>query len=122
MSNNSQNQGQAGEQLARTYLVGQGYKVLDTNWRFKKYEIDIIVTKGETIVFVEVKTRKNGTFGEPELSVTRQKQGFLIAAAKQYIQEKNIALESRFDIVAVTGLNNNHTVKHLESAFYPLLK
>ena len=74
------------------------------------------------MVFVEVKTRKSNTFGEPELFVTKQKQGFLITAANQYIVENNIELESRFDIIAVIQLNNNHTVKHLEAAFYPLLK
>lgn len=122
MQNNSQKQGLEGEAHARVYLLKEGYEILERNWRYKKYEIDIIAKKAETIVFVEVKTRKNDTFGEPELSVTRQKQGFLIAAAHQYLQEKNIELESRFDIIAVIKLNNNATVKHLEGAFYPLLK
>jgi len=122
MNNNSQKQGKDGEVRAKNHLLNEGYEILELNWRYKKYEIDIIVKKDETIVFVEVKTRKNNTFGEPELFVTRQKQNFLIAAANQYIIENNIDLESRFDIIAVIQLNNNYTVKHLEGAFYPLLK
>ncbi|PBQ32089.1 YraN family protein [Sphingobacteriaceae bacterium] len=122
MENKSQKQGREGEILARNYLLKQGYDVLELNWRYKKLEIDIIAKKEETIVFVEVKTRKNNTFGEPELFVTKQKQNFIISAANQYLVEKNIDLESRFDIIAVIQLNNNKTVKHLEGAFYPLIK
>jgi putative endonuclease len=122
MQNNSQKQGIEGEMLARNYLLKQGYNILELNWRYKKYEIDIIAKKDQSIVFVEVKTRKNNTFGEPELFVTKQKQNFLIAAASQYIIQNNIELESRFDIIAILQLNNNHTVKHLEAAFYPLIK
>jgi len=122
MENNSQKQGREGEILARNYLLKKGYEVLELNWRYKKLEIDIIAKKEETVVFVEVKTRKNDTFGEPEVFVTKRKQNFLINAANQYITENNIDLESRFDIIAVIQLNNNNTVKHLEGAFYPLLK
>jgi putative endonuclease len=122
MMNNSQKQGQEGEVLAQNYLLNEGYEILERNWRYKKYEIDIIAKKGETMVFVEVKTRKNSTFGEPELFVTRQKQGFVIAAANQYLKDNNINLESRFDIIAIIQLNNTRTVKHLEAAYYPLIK
>ena len=121
MENNSKQTGKDGEEAARNFLLEKGHEILETNWRFRKYEVDIIAKSGQTIVFVEVKTRKSNTFGEPELFVTRQKQGFLIAAANQYIIENNIELESRFDIIAVIQFNNNHTVKHLEGAFYPLL-
>lgn len=122
MNNNSQKQGLEGEMAARSYLLEQGFELLETNWRYKKLEIDIIAKKGETLVFVEVKTRKSDTFGEPEAFVSRQKQGFLIAAANSYLSENNLDCESRFDIIAVTGFNNNYTVKHLEGAFYPLLR
>ena len=122
MTNNSQKQGQEGELIARKHLVAEGYELLEVNWRFRKYEIDVIAKKAQTIVFVEVKTRKSNTFGEPEVFVTKQKQNFLIAAANQYLIENNVDLESRFDIISVLQFNNNHTVKHLEAAFYPLLK
>lgn len=122
MQNYSQKQGQDGEKIAKEYLIGQGYEVLECNWRYKKLEVDIIAKKGQCIVFVEVKTRKSDTFGEPEIFVTKQKQNFLIAAANAYLVQKDIELESRFDIIAVIKFNNNHSVKHLEAAFYPLVK
>lgn len=122
MQNKSHKQGEEGELLAKQHLVKEGYDVLEQNWRYKKYEIDLIAKKAQTIVFVEVKTRKNNTFGEPELFVTRQKQSFIIAAANQYLKENNINLESRFDIIAIIQFNNTRTVKHLEAAFYPTIK
>ena len=122
MKNNSQNTGKDGEETAKRFLLEKGYEILETNWRFKKYEVDIISKTGQTIVFVEVKTRKSDIFGEPEIFVNRQKQNFLVAAAHQYITQNNIDVESRFDIIAILQLNNNQTVKHLEAAFYPQLK
>jgi putative endonuclease len=122
LKNYSQNTGKDGEETAKRFLLEKGHEILETNWRFKKYEVDIISKTGQTIVFVEVKTRKSDTFGEPETFVNRQKQNFLVAAAHQYITQNNIDLESRFDIIAILQLNNNQTVKHLEAAFYPQLK
>jgi putative endonuclease len=122
MTNNSHKRGLEGELLAKNHLLAQHYEILAQNWRYRKYEVDIIARKDGILVFVEVKTRKNLTFGEPEQAVTRQKQNFLAAAANQYILENKTDLESRFDIITVTWVNNNPTVKHLEGAFYPPVK
>jgi putative endonuclease len=119
VQNNSQNYGAAGEALAVNHLLKKGYTILERNWRFRKYEIDIIAQKDDIIVIIEVKTRKNGNFGEPEIFVTRKKQSFLIAAAHHYLVERDISLEVRFDIMAVVGLHATDTIRHLESAFYP---
>lgn len=119
MANNSKHFGDWGEKLAQEYLVAKGHEILETNWRFKKYEVDIISKSGQTIVFVEVKARKSAIFGEPEIFVTRQKQRFLTEAAHHYLTQHNITLEARFDVVAVLQLNNSPTVKHLEGAFGP---
>jgi putative endonuclease len=122
VQNNSQKYGAEGEAFAANYLKNLGYEILERNWRFKKLEVDIIVRKGNVIAFVEVKTRKNNTFGEPEIFVTRKKQNFLIAAANHYIIENNMDVESRFDIIAISQLHQDHSVKHLEGAFYPTAK
>lgn len=119
MQNNSQKVGFDGEEAAKDYLLQHGYEILETNWRFKKYEVDIIAKINDCIVFVEVKTRKSNTFGEPEIFVTKQKQQFLIAAANQYLIKNSIELEARFDIVAIVKSDTNQSVKHLEAAFYP---
>jgi len=73
------------------------------------------------MVIVEVKTRRTNYFGEPEESVTREKQKFLIRAANAYILKKNSDLETRFDIVSVLFSGKNHTVKQIKDAFYPTL-
>lgn len=122
MEKKSNIQGLSGEKGAKNYLSNHEYLILESNWRYKKYEVDIIAKKNNTIIFVEVKTRKNNTFGEPELFVTKQKQRNIIAAANQYMIQNNLDLEARFDIIAVIHDNGKMTVKHLESAFYPLIK
>lgn len=119
MKKNSQKFGKEAEELAKRYLADLGYTILESNWRFKKYEVDLIAENNEVIAFVEVKGRSNDVFGQPETFVTAKKQKFLITAANAYLQEKNIQKETRFDIVAILQINNNLTVKHLEAAFYP---
>ena len=94
MQNNLQNLGKEGEVIAKKHLESNGYSILESNWRFKKYEIDIIAQKNNTIVFVEVKARNGNAFGEPENFVSKKQQGFLISAAHNYLLKKNIALET----------------------------
>jgi putative endonuclease len=122
MQKSSKSKGNWAEDKAVKILTEKSYTVLERNWRFKKYEVDIIAQHQEKIVFVEVKSRGTDAFGEPEMAVTMKKQRFLVAAADQYIRENNIELESRFDIISILVINNNITVKHLEDAFYPSLK
>lgn len=122
MKNNTTKIGNLGENLAKDYLLKQGYEILESQWRFRKYEVDIIAKNHNTLVFVEVKTRKSDNFGAPEEFVNRQKQNFLIAAAENYISKNNLNLEARFDVISVLGTDNNQTVKHLEAAFYPPIK
>lgn len=122
IKNNANNTGVLGEKLAKNHLLAQGYEVLELNWRYLKFEIDIIAKMKDCIVFVEVKTRKSDTFGEPQIFVSKQKQSFLIRAAQQYLEQKKITLESRFDIIAITSKQEQFTINHLERAFYPLIK
>ncbi len=87
-----------------------------------KLEIDIIAQIKDILVFVEVKTRLNEEHGDPEDAVTLKKQRFIIKAANYYIQEKDLDMESRFDIICVLRENNKTIVKHLPDAFYPIAK
>jgi len=113
--------GKQGEETAKNFLVGKGYKILDTNWHFGKMEVDIIATDKNFVVFVEVKTRSSTVYGEPEVAVTRDKQRFLIRAADAYIQKKGLINEARFDIVSVVVAHGKTTINHIEDAFYPTL-
>lgn len=110
-----------GENLAADFLVKKGYKILVRNWRFRKAEIDLIATYKEQIIIVEVKTRTSEHFENPKEAVTIPKQRNIVRAADAYIQEKEIDLECRFDIVSVLILGNKISIEHVEDAFYPLL-
>jgi putative endonuclease len=112
--------GQEGEEMAVRYLVSKGFRILETNWRFRKLEADIIARIADCLVVVEVKTRTSRFFGEPETFVTRKKQQNLIQAAHEYIQRKDLELEVRFDIISVV-LDDESAVKHIEDAFSTVL-
>ncbi len=112
--------GKQGEELARIYLQKKGFKILHTNWRFGKDEIDIIAKDGDYLVIVEVKTLSSNYFTEPEFAVNKRKQGFLIRAANSYIFKYDYHGETRFDIVSVTLTPKGEHIYHIEDAFYPL--
>lgn len=113
--------GNEGEKQALAYLRKHKYEVLETNWRFGKDEIDLICRKDEELIIVEVKTRSSNYFGEPEIFVTKKKQGFLIRAANVYIHKYNIDLECRFDIISILIVKGVSKISHIEDAFYPTL-
>ena len=108
--------GKLGEEIAKKFLEDQGYKILEMNWRFDHKEIDIIALKDEEVVFVEVKSRKNTNFGRPEEAVDDKKQNFLIEAAEAYLENNEINLNARFDVISII---NNSQIKHFPYAFYP---
>jgi putative endonuclease len=114
--------GKKGEEIAVKYLKDKGYKILETNWRLGKNEIDIIALDGKFIVIAEVKTRQSNSFGEPEIAVTREKQKSLIRSANSYVRMKHIDLEVRFDIISIILAKDKEQIHHIVDAFYPLLK
>ncbi|MBN2172687.1 MAG: YraN family protein [Bacteroidales bacterium] len=113
--------GKIGENIAFQYLLGKGYEIVERNWRFGKDEIDIIARYENRLVIIEVKTRSTDFFGDPEDSVGDKKQQFLIRAADEYVNQKDIDQEVRFDIISIIIEQNKHTVRHIEDAFYPTL-
>jgi putative endonuclease len=114
--------GKKGEQLAVDFLKSAGYQVLEINWNFKKYEVDIIARQNESLIIAEVKTRSGNYFGEPEAWVTKVKQKNLIKGAEAYILLNNLDLEVRFDIISVIlPQKGEPKIHHIEDAFYPLV-
>ncbi|MFD0793227.1 YraN family protein [Mucilaginibacter litoreus] len=112
--------GRTGEALAKAHLEASGYEVIDENWTFGKAEVDLIAYKDGIIIFTEVKTRSGTGFGLPEDFVDARKQRLLAEAADEYIYLMNHKGEVRFDIISVLfHRNNNHTLKHIEDAFWP---
>jgi putative endonuclease len=114
------NLGKDGERLAKGYLEELGFEILEENWVFKKSEIDLIIYKNSTIVFVEVKTRRNNSFAEPEDFVSIDKQKQMALAADEYIHLMGHQHEIRFDVISVLFDNfGKPIIKHIQDAFWP---
>lgn len=109
--------GKKGEEIARKYLVNNGFKIRHLNWRHIKNELDIIAEKNNLLVVVEVKTRTNEYFENPKEAVTFSKQKFIIKATEAYISKFDVDLETRFDIIGVYLLPNETKIEHIEDAF-----
>lgn len=110
-----------GEGLAAEYLLKAGYKIVARNWHFGKEEIDIIARMGDVLVIVEVKARENDAFGNPEEFVSNGQQKRLINAAEAYVLERDLDVNVRFDIIAILGNDEKHSLTHFDDAFYPTL-
>lgn len=94
--------GQSGEDLAADYLVRAGYTILVRNYRQNSGEIDIIAEEKGTLVFIEVKTRKNLAFGSPAAAVTPRKQRQISKVAQEYLMRHNLFdRPARFDVVSI---------------------
>ena len=109
--------GNKGEQLAVNYLINKGYKIVERNWRFQKAEIDIIATKDKILISVEVKTRSTNDFGSPQDFVTPKKIKLMVSAMNEYILNKDLDIELRFDIVAITKDKSSFDIQHFKDAF-----
>ncbi|MBW7842886.1 MAG: YraN family protein [Ignavibacterium sp.] len=116
---NKKDFGKDGEEIAAKYLLKKGFEILKRNYRFSHGEIDIIAKDGDTLVFVEVKTRKNLEHGEPEYAITKKKIQQLKKIAELYLFDKQIEeADCRFDVIAIIlGSENNPQITHYENAF-----
>ena len=112
--------GKGGEDIAAHYLSEEGYTILHRNWRCGHRDLDIIGTKDCEVAFVEVRTRRNAVFMEPEESINYKKALSVSIAANAYLKCYHINAPLRFDIIAITGTpNTNYTSNHIPNAFYP---
>ena len=116
------NVGRRGEDLAHRYLRRQGMLVVARNWRPPQGggEIDLIAcetsAKGDTLVFVEVKTRTSGSSNAPERDIDADKIVALRRAARDYIRRAKADPDRvRFDVIAITG----ESIQHFRDAFAP---
>jgi putative endonuclease len=111
--------GKKGEKIAYMFLRKKGYEILATNFRFEKTEIDIICRKDKIVIFVEVKTRMNDAFGNPEEAVDPKKQDKIVKTAERFIQMNDMLGEVRFDVVSVLLDGKKEKVHHVKDAFFP---
>ena len=110
--------GQRAEDLACEYLLGQGLTVVERNYYIRGGELDIVAIDGETVVFVEVRSKSNEDYGLPEETISAKKQQFLYRAAEQYlINKKWLERNCRFDVVSVLFKGDKAELKWYKDAF-----
>jgi putative endonuclease len=108
-----------GEELAAKQLKAQGYKIVERNWRCARGEIDIVARTGQTLVFVEVKTRRGRSMGAPEASLTPYKANKLLQLGEIYVQQQKLTeMNWRIDLVAVELDPDGHLLRceHIPNA------
>jgi putative endonuclease len=110
--------GDLGEELAVEHLVKNGYDILERNYTYQKAEVDIIAQKGDTLVVVEVKTRSTTDFGNPQDFLKPKQIKRLVMAVDAFINENDLDVEVRFDIIAIVIEGKTVDLEHLEDAFY----
>ncbi|NNK69592.1 MAG: endonuclease [Flavobacteriaceae bacterium] len=110
--------GKYGEQLAVDYLLDKNYKILESNYRFDRAEIDILAEKDGVLAVVEVKTRSSVAFGDPQEFVKPKQIKNLVKAVNHYIEVRQLDIETRFDIISITKSGQSYSVEHIENAFY----
>lgn len=111
--------GKVGEATACSFLKINGYTILETNWRYRRYELDIIASNGSELVVVEVKTRSEAYWVAPEDAVNHTKIRHIVSATNAYVLRNNINLPVRFDIICLVKQGMSYTVeRHIEDAFF----
>ena len=111
--------GKMGESIATTFLKGAGFSIVERNFRCVCGELDIVARDGRTIVFVEVKCRKNAAYGPPQLAVTSFKQRQISKAALVWLSKRRLFdAEARFDVVAIVLRQHDlPEIEHIRNAF-----
>ncbi len=112
--------GRAGEDLAEKHLKARGLRVLARNFRTRHGELDLVCRAGDTLVFVEVKTRKAGSRAAPHQALTLSKRDRLVRAAAEYLSAHGgWDAPCRFDLVEVVAPGTpEQAVRHIENAFF----
>lgn len=111
--------GKEGEEEVVRFLSEKGYIIHHRNWRFRKYEIDIVAQFRDELIIVEVKTRSNTLYGTPESAINDAKIRRIVSSTNAYLHKHEIDLPVRFDIITVTGSKGTFQITHIEEAFYP---
>jgi putative endonuclease len=98
--------GYLGEKIAGEYFSQRGFNILHKNWRHSHWEVDVIASLGDTLHFIEVKTRRSKKFGFPEDDVTKKKMENLINASEEYQFLYPEWKKIQFDILSISILKN----------------
>ena len=101
--------GKLGENLACEELRRRGYAILERRYRTRSGELDIVARDGQTVVFIEVKTRSSDRYGVPAEAITSQKRRRLQRMAMDYLSRERLHdVPCRFDVVGITLVPGDH--------------
>jgi putative endonuclease len=96
--------GKWGEALAAEFVEKQGYEILERDWKSGHHDLDIIARDEDTLVIIEVKTRRNRLFGDPEEAIDYKKRLSLQSAINHYVKLHRIKIPVRFDVISIVGM------------------
>jgi putative endonuclease len=113
--------GKTGEIIAKEYLMEKGHRFIANNYRYERSEIDLIFCDDpkKLLMFIEVKTRRNRKFGEPEESINSAKQSSIKKAAEGFMLENSAyeGFDMRIDVISIFIDSSGSEVNHIENAF-----
>ena len=118
MTNTRIDIGKRGETLAISFLKKNGYRIIESNFRCRYGEIDIIAQDGKTVAFIEVKTKTSNRFGSPTQAIDSRKQRQVSKTALAYISQKRLTnYSARFDVVGINIKGSNSEIELIKNAF-----
>jgi len=109
--------GREGEEVALEFLRKKGYRILEKNYRTAFGEIDIIARDREVLVFIEVKTRADTTFGYPFEAVTPNKREKIRKVALCFMKKLRKECAARFDVLSINIEKGRERIEHITDAF-----
>ena len=113
--------GKQGEEEAVRFLSEKGYIIRHRNWRSGKNELDIVAVHDNELIVVEVKTRRNTLYGNPEMAIDERKIRRIVLSTNTYLHRYRLDLPVRFAVITVVGIKEPFQIEHIEQAFYPPL-
>jgi putative endonuclease len=116
----TQDLGKWGEMQAIEWLRAKGISILVCNWRYGRYEMDIVAKDASRLIFVEVKTRRNDKYEGPEETVSKAQQKRLLDSGMAYAESIHHEGPVRFDIISIVQLSYGKKLLHIPDAFFPL--
>ena len=107
--------GKWGEALAAEFVEKKGYEIIERDWKSGRHDLDIIARDEDTLVIIEVKTRRNRLFGNPEEAIDYKKRQSLQSAINHYVKSHHVNAPVRFDIISIVGtIGSTPEIDHIK--------
>ena len=107
--------GKWGEMLAAEFVEKKGYEIIERDWKSGHHDLDIIARDEYTLVIIEVKTRRNRLFGNPEEAIDYKKRQSLQSAINHYVKSHHVNVPVRFDIISIVGtIGSTPEIDHIK--------